>query len=464
MSASPPHSRLTEGAVGKTLLVFSLPILGSNVLQSLNGSVNSIWVGRYLGSVALTATSNANTVMFFLISMVFGVGMAGAIMVGQAMGGRDVERAKRVVGTSASFFILVSIGISVLGFAFSPQLLRMMRTPADALPYAVSYLRVVFVAMPFIFSYAFVVMMLRGAGDARTPLLFSVLCVGLDIALNPLLIFGAGPLPRLGVAGSAASTLIANAVSLAALVVYLYRKKHALCLRGSELAYLRIDRVLVGALVKKGLPMGLQMIVMTSSAIVMFALVNGFGTDTAAAFGAALQVWNYIQMPAFSIGMAASAMAAQNVGAGHWDRVGQVAKAGVTINLLLTGTLATLIFVFDRSALGLFLTEPAAIAVGVHLNGIVIWSFVLFGVSMVLSSVVRTTGAVLPPLAILFVSQWLLRIPFAVAMLGAWGAEAIWWSFSLGSAVSVVLSIAYYRYGGWRSARMVAAPLAPARP
>ena len=285
----------------------------------------------------------------------------------------------------------------------------------------------------------------------------------LDIALNPLFIFGVGPLPKLGVAGSAASTLIANAITLVAIVAYLYRKNHPLCLRGPELAYLRVDRIILGALVKKGLPMGLQMIVMTSSAIVMFALVNGFGTDTAAAFGASLQLWNYIQMPAFAIGMATSAMAAQNVGAGRWDRVGQVAKAGVTINLLMTGALATLIFTFDKSALGLFLNESSAIAIGTHLNAIVVWSFVLFGISMVLSSVVRTTGAVLPPLAILFVSLWLLRIPFAVAMLGKWGADAIWWSFPLGSLASVLLSVAYYRYGGWRTARMIQSPIAPAR-
>jgi len=137
----PAKPGLTEGAVGKTLLVFSLPILGSNVLQSLNGSVNSIWVGRYLGSAALTATSNANTIMFFLIGMVFGVGMAASILVGQSIGAQDTDHAKRVAGTSASFFVLVSILISIAGFLLSPQLLHWMRTPADALPFAVAYLR-----------------------------------------------------------------------------------------------------------------------------------------------------------------------------------------------------------------------------------------------------------------------------------------------------------------------------------
>lgn len=457
MSAAPPTApSLTEGAVGRTLLVFSLPILASNVLQSLNGSVNAIWAGRYLGSAALTASSSANTIMFFLIGLVFGVGTASSILVGQSIGAKDVTHAKRVVGTSASFFALFSIALSLLGFVLSPQLLVWMRTPADALPFAVAYLRVIFVAMPFIFSYAFVMLVLRGAGDARTPLSFLLLSVGLDVVLNPLLIFGAGPLPPMGVAGSATATLVANVVSLVALVVHLYRRKHFLRLLPGELGYLRIDPTILRALVQKGLPMGLQMIVMTASAIAMLSLVNGFGTETAAAFGASLQLWNYVQMPALAVSMAASAMAAQNVGAQRWERVSRVALTGVGINVALTGALAGLIYACDRSALGLFLTDGAAIRIGMHLNAIVVWSFTFFGVSMVLSGVVRSTGAVVAPLAILFVALWGLRLPFALALLERWRADAIWWSFPLGSLASMTMSIAYYRLGGWRRARMLA--------
>jgi putative MATE family efflux protein len=446
---------LTEGAVGKTLLVFSLPILFSNVLQSLNGSINAIWIGRYLGGAALTAAANANTILFFLIGIVFGIAMAASILIGQSVGARDVDTAKRVVGTSAGFFLASSLLVSALGFLLTERLLVWMHTPEDALPYAVAYLRVIFLAMPFIFANAFVTMVLRGAGDAKTPLLFSLVAVGLDIVLNPILLFGWGPFPKMGVAGAATATLIAYAVSFVALVWSLYAKNHFLCLRRHELAYLRIDRSILGSLVKKGLPMGMQMIVMSGSAIVMISLVNGFGVTTTAAFGAGMQLWNYIQMPAMAVGMAASAMAAQNVGAKQWDRVGRTAIAGVAINLVMTGALAALICVFDRSALGLFSKDPATIEVGMHLNAIVVWSFSFFGVSMVLSSVVRSTGAVIPPLAILFLSLWGLRIPFAVLLLDRWHADAIWWSFPIASLVSMLLATAYYRYGGWRTARMI---------
>jgi len=148
-------------------------------------------------------------------------------------------------------------------------------------------------------------------------------------------------------------------------------------------------------------------------------------------------------------------MAAQNVGAKRWDRVARIAGVGVAYSFLVTVALALVIFTFDRGALGLFLTDPAAIKIGQHLNPIVIASFTFFGISMVLSGVVRSTGAVVPPLLILFTSLWLVRIPFAWVMLPRWHADAIWWSFPLASVLSALLSAAYYRYGGWKKAHML---------
>jgi len=459
MSATPrPPSALTDGPIGPTLLKFSLPILAGNVLQSLNGSVNAIWVGHGLGENALAATSNANTILFFLIGAVFGVGMAATILVGQSIGARDVDRAKRVIVTSLSFFAGLSLLITAAGLPGAELLMRWLHTPAAAQPLAVAYLRVILLGIPFLYVLSFVSMALRGAGDARTPFVFLALNVALDIALNPLFIFGFGPVPRLGIAGSATATVAAQVITLTALVAYLYRTRHFLALHAGETRYLRVDRAILRALFVKGVPMGLQMVVMSLSMLAMISLVNRFGAHTTAAYGACFQLWNYIQMPSLAIGMAAASMAAQNVGAGKWDRVARVAAVGVGFNFLLTGTLVTLIYLFNRGALNLFLPgEGGAIEIAQHINAIVVWSFVFFGVTFVLSGVVRSTGAVIAPLIILFVALWCVRIPFAYAFVDRWGADAIWWSFPLGSLTSMLLSSAYYRYGGWRSARMLPA-------
>ena len=454
----PRRLMLTEGPIARTLLTFALPMLAGNVLQSLNGSVNAIWVGGFLGEAALTATSNSNTVMFLLIGSIFGVSMAATILIAQHLGAQRLDEARRVVGSSASFFAVVSVAVAVLGVAFSDRILAAMHTPADAMPLAHDYLRIIFVAIPFMFMYAFTMAVLRGAGDSRTPFMFLLLSVGLDIALNPLFIFGVGPLPRLGIAGSALATLIANIVSLAALLLYLYRRRHPLVLHRGETRLLRIDGAITATLVKKGVPMGLQMVVVSVSAILMLGLINQFGSHTTAGFAACMQVWSYVQMPAFAMGAAVSSMAAQNVGAGRWDRVGRTAKAGVAFQTIVTAVSVALITFFARPLLGIFLPEGSpALATAVHLNLIATWSFIFFGVMMVLFGVIRSTGAVVVPLIILIVTLWAVRFPAAASLMGRYGEDAIWWSFPASSLLSMLFAVLYYRYGGWRKARMTPA-------
>src|SRR5262249_30408844 len=221
--------------------------------------------------------------------------------------------------------------------------------------------------------------------------------------------------------------------------------RHFLVTHGGEDRYLRIDRPVFKALFVKGIPMGLQMVVMSASMIAMISLVNRFGAHTTAAYGACFQLWNYIQMPSIAVGMAASSMSAQNGGAGKWDGVGPVAVTGVGFNVMMTGSLVLLIYLFNRGALNLFLPATGgAIEIAQHINAIVVWSFVFFGVSFVLAGIVRSTGAVIPPLIILVIALWIVRIPFAYGFVDRLGADAIWWSFPLGSIVSLTFSVLYF--------------------
>ena len=456
---------LTEGSIRVGLFRFALPILFANILQSLNASVNSIWVGRFLGEAALTATSNANTVMFLLIGAAFGVALAATILIGQSIGANDIAGTKRVVGTSATFFAAISVAMAVAGLLLCRPLLIAMSTPADSLELAVAYMRVIFLGLPFLYLYAFVMAVLRGAGDSKTPFYFMLLSVAIDIALNPVLIFGIGPIPRLGIAGSALATFIAQAVSLTALIRHLYRRRHILCLHKEELRLLRVDWSVVGTLVKKGIPMSAQMLVVSLSAVLMITLVNRFGVDTTAAFGAGLQIWNYIQMPAFAVGMAVSAMTAQNVGARKWERVPRIAWVGVAYSVLLTGSVVLAIELLNTWVFGLFLPAgSAALGIATQMNRVVTGSFIFFGVSVALFGVVRATGAVIAPLIILTISLLVVRFPLAELFLDRYRVEAVWWSFPFSSVLSCLLALLYYKFGGWRSAHLSssAAPAAEA--
>jgi putative MATE family efflux protein len=461
MASRPGQRDLTSGPIGKTLLAFALPTLFSSIIQSLNGSINAIWVGRFLGEDALASTSNANLVMFLLMAFVFGFGMAATILIGQAFGARDIDGARRVVGTAIGGFLPVAAAIAILGWIFAPALLHLLGMPAAALPLALAYLRVIFLAMPAILIMIVLMMGLRGSGDALTPLWFMIVAVILDAGLNPVFILGLGPAPALGIAGSAMATVIANYVSLVALVVYIYRRDLPLRLRGRELRYLRPDPAILRTIVKKGLPMGLQMIVVSSSALATMGLVNREGIDTTAAFGVAMQLWTYIQMPAMALSAAVSAMAAQNIGAGKWDRVSAITRNGILYNLLITGLLVVLLAIADRPALALFLGgDSAALPIARHIQLIGTWSFVLFGVTMVLFGTVRANGAVLGPLIILAIGLYPVRLGFALGAYPTLGADALWLSFPVSSFANLAMAVAFYLHGGWRKARMEIPPSA----
>jgi len=395
-------------------------------------------------------------VLFLLMAAVFGVAMATGIMVGQSVGARDMVQAKRVVGSSAVFMVILALATALFGALTAEPILRLMSTPAEAMPYAVSYLRIVFIATPPMFFYIYAAMVLRGAGDARTPFVFMFVSVGLDIALNPLLIFGPGPLPALGIRGAALAMLISQTSTLLAMIVLLYRRKHFLVIHRDDLHFLKLDLAIVKVLVTRGLPMGLQMLIVSSSMLTVLGLINSYGTDTAAAFGAAVQVWTYVQMPVFAVGAAVTAMAAQNIGAGRWERVSQATWAGAGINAALTGLLIAVVWIFNRQALSLFLPAgSAALPIAEHANVITLWSFLLFGITIVLVSTIRATGAVMGPLLVIFGSLWLARIPFAYALAPRWGEDAIWWSFPVGSIAGVVLGLLYYLYGDWRKVQLM---------
>src|SRR6185295_3086378 len=243
------------------------------------------------------------------------------------------------------------------------------------------------------------------------------------------------------------------------LVGYIYLKDLPLRLRGPELRYLWCDVAILKTIVVKGFPMGLQMVVLSVSALALVGMVNREGVDTAAAFGVAMQLWTYVQMPAMALGAAVSAMASQNIGAGKWDRVGRITRVGVVQSLLITGALIVLMTLADRAVLSLFMGAGSpALPIAQHIHLVATWNFLLFGVMMVLFATVRANGAVWAPLIILAVGVVPIRFGWIFATYGWLGADAIWTSFPVTSFINLLLATAYYLQGGWKKARMAAKP------
>nr|WP_314705432.1 MATE family efflux transporter [uncultured Comamonas sp.] len=450
------HRPLTHGPTGRALLRFAMPLWGGYILQSLNTSVNAFWIGRHLGEAALSAAVHANNLLFLLIALVFGISQATNLLVAQAVGAGQWRLARRTTGTSASLFLAASLLMAALSWPLAAPLLRGMGADPATAALALDYLRVLLLALPPMLLLIFVAAVLRGTGDSRTPFIALLAVAAGDAALNPLLIFGAGPIPAWGIAGSALATLVANSLGLLGLLTWLRWRRVPLWIGWRQRHYLRPAPALVRCLVTKGLPMGLQMLVVSLSLVLMLSLVNAHGAQTSAAYSAALQLWTYVQMPAIAVASACTTMAAQSIGAGQWARVAHTARAGVACHLLLTGVCIALALTFERQILALFLPEGStALEPALHINRVVLGSFALLGISNVLAGVVRSTGAVLVPLAILAAALWGVRLPLAWGLQPLWGLNALWWSFPLSAVMSLLMLLTYYRWGGWRKARLL---------
>lgn len=452
--ARPMKGDLTQGPILRTLALFAVPMLISNVIQTLNGTINAIWVGRLLGESALAATTNANGVMFLLFAAVIGLGTATTIRVGQHFGSRDLDGARRTFGSGLGFSALVAAAVGLVGWFAAPALLHLLGTPQASFAQADIYLRVVFATMPFGAISMVLSMGLRGVGDARLPLHAMMLTVVLDVAFNPLLIMGVGPFPQLGIAGSALATALANMAGVAWMIAGMIRRGSPLHLSGRALRLLVPQSAELRFIVGKGLPMALQMLMISSAQMVVISLVNREGVDTTAAFGAAMNLWGYLQMPAFAISGAVSAMVAQNIGAGSHDRVSKVTNAGMLVNVGMTGLLAAAMVLFDRPLLTLFLgADSPAVPIAQHIQYISTWPYVLMGASMVVVGTMRSYGVVIVPLLIQAAALYPVRLGFYFAAYPYLGGDALWWSYPLSSATSVTLAWLYYTRGSWRQKR-----------
>ncbi len=328
----------------KSFLRFLAPLMLSNALQSLFGTVSNVYLGQMIGVDALAAVSTFFPVFFFLFAFVMGLSTGATVLIGQAFGAGEHGRIKSVVGTTLAVGLLLSISVGLVGGLFSRQLMMALATPADILDQASAYARIMLLTMPLGFVFLLMTAMIRGVGDAVTPLLALALSTTIGLILTPMLIRGAFGLPALGITSPAWAAAISNAVTLLALAAYLLRKKHALAPDAALLRQVRLNRAVIGQILGIGLPSAVGMVVMAIAELVLLGLVNGFGSDATAAYGAVNQVMGYTQFTALSISIAVSILGAQAIGGGDRARLDGIVRTGLAFNLVLTGGLVALIY------------------------------------------------------------------------------------------------------------------------
>lgn len=439
---------LTVGSIPRHLIRFSLPMLVGSVIQNAYMVINGMWVGKGLGETELAAVTATFPVFWMLIAAAIGLTMASNILVSQAYGAKDWAQVRRVTGNSVALVCSVSLVLLLAGQFACNALLRLVNTPPDVYDAAAGYFHIFLWTLPLSFLTFLLASFLRGAGDAVTPLWFQSVAVVLAAALDPVLMFGWLGAPALGLNGTAYASIIAQAGTVVGIVVHLHRKRHIVL---PDLANIRFDRETTALTLRIGVPSMIQQSLLSVGSMVLAGIVNSFGVDTTAAYGAALRIEMLAMMPAMTIGMAASSLAGQNIGAHRYERVREVFGWSLIVGAGVTAVPALAAFFAPEFLLRGFLDAPTPVAIGVGYLRVVGLGYILTAVLFACNGVINGAGHTFATTLVTLVSLWFFRVPLAIYWARHLGrVEGVWYAIVVGFAIGMVLSLGYYLSGRWR--------------
>ncbi|WP_174732475.1 MATE family efflux transporter [Mesobacillus harenae] len=430
----------TEGSILKQMMVFSIPIILTNLLQVSYQFVDSLWVGNLLGANALGAIAVSGTVIFTVLSFIIGINNAALTILSQQKGKDNDDGLRRYLNAFVVLLTLMSITMGAAGYLFAEQILRFLQTPEVMIPDAVIYLKINFLGILFLFGYNFIGTVLRSLGDSRTPLKFVFAAVILNSVLDPIFI----KTLDLGMHGAAYATIVSQGAAFL-YGLFLILKKDLAPFSFPKLP----GRQEVKTILELGIPSGLQMAVISAGVMAIMSVVNSFGSDVVAGFGAAQRLDSIIMLPAMALGTAVNSMAGQNIGASQWNRVHKIARYGVLFMLSIMLTLSLIIVLFAEYGISLFISDKQAVNFGSQYLQAIAFFYPFLGLNFILNGVVRAAGAMFQILVLNIISFWVLRYPLTFLFAKLFGDAGIAYGMGASFIVSSIVAYLYYRYGKW---------------
>ena len=441
----------TEGPIGPALVRFAIPVMLGNLLQTGYQLTDAFWVGR-LGAAAVAAVSLNMPVMFLVIAAGAGFGIAGATLCARYAGAGDQDMVNHVAAQTMMTVALISAVVALAGYALAPHLIHWLGVAPDVYENALSFMRVSFFGVIFVFLYAMFQALMRGVGQMRMPLVIVMCMVVLNFALDPLFIYGAGPLPPQGVTGAAFATLLTQALAAAAGLLLLFRGRHGIKLTWANL---RPDFDYIKRAFLLGLPGSVELSARGLGPMAMSFLVAGFGTQTLAAYGVGANVLQFITIPAMALSMSVSTLVGQNIGAGSPARAERAAKLGILMGLGLLSVVGISVFVFAPAVVAFFVpADPGVIAEGAHFIRLMCLTWGGIGVQLCVVSAFRASGNMMAAMIVALVSQCIFQLPLAYVLskMTSLQAEGIWWSFPIANIATAVFCMLWFARGGWQKA------------
>lgn len=436
-----PSGALVSEPLARTIRRVGIPAVVANLLMTMFHTVDTFWIGCYLGADALAAATSS----IFWIWLVISIGELVSIGVDAIAARRHGERrpteAARTVGEGVLFGVTLGVIIALLAPVLLSTLFVLLGTSDAVTEIGKQYLGTYLLGMPLIFGFFAVDAAFRASGDTRTPLYVLAMTTVLGLVLDPLLILGLGPMRAMGVTGAALATLVPRGLGFVLGIVLLARR-NMIVFNWPRLQVL-------GAIARIGAPAATTGVAFSAIYVVLTRTTTQFGTPALAALGLGFRVESIVYVVAVGFGAAVAAIVGQSIGAGDIDRARRAGWSAMALVSILGVAMATITTVAPAWFAGIFSTDPAVVAETAHYLRIAAFSQLFLGAEVVLESAMGGAGWTMPPM-LASTAITALRVPLAAWSAAQWGTSGLWWTLALTAAARGVAMLALWASGRWR--------------
>ncbi len=440
---------LTEGSVFRQLAVFALPFVLSSLLQTVYSLVDMLVVGQIVGSTGLSAVGISSQVMNICTAIGLGFGTAGQITLSQQVGAKDRRGLQKTIGTLLTTELVLAILFGLLGIALRDPFLDLMNTPPEAYADADAYLMICCCGMIFIYGYNAICAILRGMGESRLPLLFVAVASIVNLILDVILVAGG-----MGAAGAALATVVSQAIACVLALGYLYRHRDAFGF-DFRLSSLKPNGFSLKTLIRLGIPIAAQTVVIMLSMMFINAQINNYGVIASAVDNVGNKLYSIMNVVAGGMYMACAAMIGQSFGAGKHDRVRQIVRACLTVCLIFWALVSVLLVLFPKEIFRLFSQDPDILAMAPQYMQILVITFLSFATMNPFLAVVDGVGAARFGLVVTILDGVVARIGLSLLFSHFLGLPGYWLGSALAGFVSTILAGGYYVFGFWKKRELL---------
>ncbi|MBU7024737.1 MAG: MATE family efflux transporter [Theionarchaea archaeon] len=449
-----PEDQILKGPIVKTLLVLSWPVMVSNLLHSMYNIVDTFWLGRLGGTESTNAVAALQVswpIVFLMIAISFGFGSAGVALISQYTGARNPKEANESAGQVLTMSGIFGITIAVLGFTFCHNIIDLLGIKDAIADAAVTYLEIIFLGTPFMFTSLIFGFLMRAYGDMTTPMKLEGITVCINILLDPILIFGLAGFPRMGIMGAAIATIFSRFISTTIALYILFSGKAGIKVR---IPYLKPVKWRVSQIFTIGVPASVGNSGTALGFVVLMAIIARLPNQGAvlAGYGIANRLINLMFIAIQGLGVGMSTILGQSLGAGNVKRAEEVAKKGMILMFLILVGASFLLFLGREFLIQIFINNDAVIAEGSNFIRIFVFGVAFFGIFRAVNSSFMGSGHNVPTMILELGRLWGLRIPLAIifGFVMDWGTSGVWFGMALSNVVGAGLALGLFRTGIWK--------------